>query len=346
MPETPASPRRKPLLVSASNDARTWRLLADRDLERLAAGERDRILGVLRYADVRNPAAPAPWPICDVPLSPLTRDPACVVLLGRAPTEALHIGDLTCRNDGESLFGVLADPTATAPDIGAATYHAYQTLLRASAELGFPHLSRVWHYLPDINAAPNGLEVYQAFSIGRREALDAWGRIPDAALPAACAIGTRHPGLRVAFLTTRSPGSTLSNIRQDEAYRYPPEYGPRSPAFSRARMITDAAGPCLHVSGTASIRGHRSLHAGRLEQQVQETLRNLDALLQPLGLSLQDAGSGALLTVYLRHETDLAAASALLSGAVRPDVQRLFLQGEICRRSLLVEIEGIIDLLA
>jgi chorismate lyase/3-hydroxybenzoate synthase len=342
MPEIPASPRRKPLLVPESNGARTWRLLSDRDLERLTASDRARILGVLRYADQPSSVAPGPCPICDVPLSPLTADSACVVLLGRAPTESDSIGELACRNDGETLFGVLADPAVTAPQIGAATYQAYQTLLRAAAELGFPHLSRVWHYLPDINDEPNGLEVYQAFSIGRREALDAWGRIPDAALPAACAIGTRHPGLRVAFLASRTAGTAVSNVRQDEAYRYPPEYGPKSPAFSRAMMMPGPAGRCLHVSGTASIRGHRSLHTGQLEQQVVETLHNLDALLQPLGLRLQDAGSDTLLTIYLRHEADLRAAQSLLSGALRPDVQRLFLQGAICRRSLLVEIEGII----
>ena len=342
MPETPASPHRNPPLVSESNGARTWRLLADRDLERLADGERARILGVLRYANRPSLGAPGPWPTCDVPLSPLRRDSACVVLLGRAPTEAVRIGDLACRNDGETLFGVLAAHTATAPQIGAATYQAYQTLLRAAAELGFPHLSRVWHYLPDINAEPNGLEVYQAFSIGRREALDEWGQIPDAALPAACAIGTRHPGLRVAFLASRTAGTAVSNVRQDEAYRYPPEYGPKSPAFSRAMMMPGPAGRCLHVSGTASIRGHRSLHAGQLEQQVVETLHNLDALLQPLGLRLEDVGSDALLTIYLRHDADLPAAESLVNGALSPDVERLFLQGEICRRSLLVEIEGII----
>jgi chorismate lyase/3-hydroxybenzoate synthase len=150
------------------------------------------------------------------------------------------------------------------------------------------------------------------------------------------------PGLRLCFLASRRAPTALSNLRQIEAYRYPSEYGPKSPAFSRAMLMPRDAGMELHISGTASIVGHRTVHAGTLGLQIQETLRNLAALLQPLGLSLADAGSDTLLTVYLRRAEDLSEAKALLASSVAPEVKRLFIQGDICRRSLLVEIEGII----
>ncbi|MBM4201448.1 MAG: hypothetical protein FJ189_09205 [Gammaproteobacteria bacterium] len=97
------------------------------------------------------------------------------------------------------------------------------------------------------------------------------------------------------------------------------------------------------MSGTSSIHGYRTVHEGNLRRQLEETLDNLAALLAPRGLSLRERGSGTLLTVYLRHAEDLAVAEPLLAARVAPEIKRLFLQGDICRRSLLVEIEGIME---
>lgn len=345
MSEIPTDRLRDPLShpVSRRSAAAAWRLADGQDIRRLDGASGERILGVLRYAAGSDMPAPTPWPVCTIPLKTFHGDEASVVLLGRGPTESIAHRDVACRSDGETLFGVLVDAAAAGEQIETATYRIYRTLLRTTAELGFPHVCRIWNYVPDINAEPNGLEVYQAFSIGRRAALDDWGRIRDAALPAACAIGTRRPGLRVAFLASRLAVSTLSNIRQQEAYRYPPEYGPRSPAFSRAVLMNGSNGP-LHISGTASIQGHRTVYEGDLCGQLGETLRNLDALLRPEGLSMRDAGPGTLLTVYLRASEHLPEAESLLAAALKPSVKRLFVQGEICRRSLLTEIEGIMTL--
>src|SRR3546814_8116900 len=49
------------------------------------------------------------------------------------------------------------------------------------------------------------------------------------------------------------------------------------PSFSRATLIGDGANARLLVSGTASVVGHESLHAGDLTAQLDETMANLDA---------------------------------------------------------------------
>src|SRR6202021_1654510 len=53
--------------------------------------------------------------------------------------------------------------------------------------------------------------------------------------------------------------------------------GPRSPTFARACIEGDNA-HTLFISGTASIVGHETAHAGDQCEQTRETLRNIHAM--------------------------------------------------------------------
>src|SRR5690349_13201636 len=100
--------------------------------------------------------------------------------------------------------------------------------------------------------------------------------------PAATAIGTDGPPERVQLiaLCSRAPAIALENPRQTPAWRYPREYGPVPPGFSRG-VLLEAGGDSsrLLASGTASIVGHVSQHVGDVEAQLKESLANLQALL-------------------------------------------------------------------
>jgi hypothetical protein len=94
------------------------------------------------------------------------------------------------------------------------------------------------------------------------------------------------------------------------------------------------------VSGTASIRGHESVAPGDVAGQLAVTLHNLDVVLSamdlgPLGIERQD-GSTALTKVYLRRRGDLAAVQAQLAAVAD---QALFLEADVCRAELELEIE-------
>ena len=121
----------------------------------------------------------------------------------------------------------------------------------------------------------------------------------------------------------------IENPRQVSAYRYPREHGPASPSFSRAALGPDHT---LFVSGTASIVGHVSRHHSDPLAQLDETLRNLQAL-NALPESRSD-----LLKVYVRDPVHAALIRQRLLAWSAPQ-QTLLLSADICRRELLLEIE-------
>lgn len=302
-------------------------------------------LGSLRYGDCFGPEQGLYSAECGIPLRCLGSGAVELAWLGCAGVRGGRRGGLTYRYDGETLFGGFRDPEAGPQTIGQSAYSAYRAMLDAAIGAGYPYVYRIWNYLPEINREVDGLEVYKAFCIGRRKAFDRHPTAPDAVVPAACAIGTRVPGLHLSFLASKHPVQRLSNPRQMEAYHYPPQYGPKAPAFSRAVLVARGGSVAqLHISGTASIVGHATRHVGDIDAQVAETLINLAALLRRVGLGYGDLGRDAQFTIYLRRETDLQRVRNALSSVLAPEVALVFLQGDICRRSLLLEIEGIISL--
>ena len=90
-------------------------------------------------------------------------------------------------------------------------------------------------------------------------------------------------------------------------------------------------------SGTASIVGHESRHDGDVLAQLHESIANLRAILQHAGSRLVDLD---FVKVYLRHPGDLPRVREHLLPHLRPDASVLWLQAEICRAELLLEIEG------
>jgi chorismate lyase/3-hydroxybenzoate synthase len=101
----------------------------------------------------------------------------------------------------------------------------------------------------------------------------------------------------------------------------------------------------LLLSGTAAIVGHASQHSGEVRAQVDETLANLDSLVaaaRQQGAMLPAAlGAGSLLKVYVRDPEDAPAVAARLDERLDPAVPRLLLHAQVCRRDLLVEIDGV-----
>jgi chorismate lyase / 3-hydroxybenzoate synthase len=247
---------------------------------------------------------------------------------------------LRWASDGHLLFGSLLVDEAAAGGIEAASRTAYAQLLDFCTAQGFAAPLRLWNYIDAIIEGEGDEERYRRFNLGRAAGMG--GRL--AQFSAATAIG-RHDGsrrLQVYWLAARENGRGIENPRQVSAYLYPRQYGLQPPSFARATLPADAALPLL-VSGTASVVGHASVHPGDLVAQLDETLRNIDSLIQvareqrptlPLRL-----GAGSALKVYVRNRADAAAIAAALAARLPPEVPRLLLHAEVCRRELLVEID-------
>jgi chorismate lyase/3-hydroxybenzoate synthase len=107
---------------------------------------------------------------------------------------------------------------------------------------------------------------------------------------------------------------------------------------------TDSRMPLL-LSGTASVVGHATMHAGALLAQLGETFANFDALLGAARATQPalppEFGPGTRLKVYVRDRDDMPAIAAALQERFGGRVPLFLLHAAICRRDLAVEIDGV-----
>lgn len=244
--------------------------------------------------------------------------------------------------NGDVLLGHLRLGEGEIADLDRATTCAYRRIDEVMASQGYPFALRMWNFLPHINHGEGDAERYRQFSRGRFNALASKSGF-EAALPAATAIGTRNGGLTICFLAAREPGEQVENPRQVSAFRYPAAYGPTSPSFSRANLKHWADGIHLFVSGTASVVGHRSMHPGDPLAQLDETHHNMAAVLQRAAHLKPTAGPfrTAALKIYVRHAEDWPLLMPRVRDLFGSDTPIIALAGDICRRDLLLEIEGL-----
>lgn len=282
------------------------------------------------------------------PAAPSIADPRYLGVLQaafdqRAPRECWSVDagvslgtaeDLRWSSGGGWRFVAIEVDEATPGGIEAACEHAYDRLLEHVASSPERHLLRIWNYLDAINAGDGDAERYRLFCNARARSMAAHGMQH---YPAATAIGHHGPRgrLQVYALCAAQDGRAIENPRQVSAWAYPRQYGPTAPSFVRAMQLP---GGDLAISGTAAVIGHASHHAGDVTAQVEEAVANLRALLERAGLPPFDAS--APLKVYVRNPDDAATVRAALDVVLDPSVPRLMLQGDICRRELLVEIDG------
>lgn len=246
----------------------------------------------------------------------------------------------TARNE-DVLFGCVQ---ATDAPLDVSTYRAYCDIFDAIDRLGYGYLLRVWHYFPWINADSDGLERYRRFNVGRHEAFVSRRRKLEECAPAACALGSRGGPLTIYFLASRRPGQPLSNPRQCAPYRYPASYGPRGPVFSRAMLGETGGKTLLFISGTASIVGHETRHAGDPEGQTGEIMKNLQAVAEQARLARAGFPEGdmtIMLKGYVRDPRHLGAVRRHLADAFGDNASVVCLQADICRADLDLEVEAV-----
>jgi chorismate lyase/3-hydroxybenzoate synthase len=253
------------------------------------------------------------------------------------------------RYSDDLLFGCLTiaeqDDADEAGALLRATENAYQEIFAALNETEHRHLIRVWNYLPDINREAGRDERYRLFNSARQMAFRNSGRATMGTVPAACALGSPAGSpISIYFLAARRPPRTIENPRQTSAYHYPPKFGKHSPIFSRACLWGESASSKLFVSGTASIVGHETIHRGDVVAQTRETMVNIGALLDEANRIVGSARYSMeelKLKVYVRTPSDLPAIEATLSASLRAETRIVYLQADVCREDLLVEIEAV-----
>lgn len=299
-----------------------------------------------------------------VALEPLQTPAPFEVWRTRAPIVSAQVGRVRYTHDGSLLFGSIeigefeaggrgiharasGSAEVTESAIAAVAATVYAELGAFLADSGYPHPLRIWNYFTAITEGDDDAERYRQFCIGR-----AHGFPLQTCYPAATAIGTPDltdasgRKLQIYFLAAMSPGTPLENPRQLAAYRYPRQYGPQPPSFARAMLAPSTASSeaSLLISGTASVRGHASVHVDDVIAQLDETLLNLRAVLaaaRELQPALPSAlGEHSLLKVYLRDPSQVSSVQTALHERLPVGTSLLLLHADICRAELLIEIDG------
>jgi len=318
---------------------------------RLAQVERSSVLGGACFS---HPACAAdtadrPFLAVDMPLPP-GQASVCEVWHSHEALESGQHGAIRYRLGDTLLFGCLSldDNAVKAPKdartpLQGATESAYQAIFELLDARGYRAILRVWNYFPAINRESHAMERYRQFNIGRQDAFLTHSRSIVDKAPAACALGTAGGGLQIAFLATRADVISVENPRQLSAYHYPSQYGPRSPTFSRAALVRLGGRDMLFISGTASIVGHQTLHHDDVRAQTRECLDNIAAIIAEANRQALDADfrlDTLAYKVYVRQAEDMETVRSEMAHCIGNAMSAIFLQADVCRADLLVEIEA------
>jgi chorismate lyase / 3-hydroxybenzoate synthase len=310
------------------------------------------VLAIVHFdRDALTLALPVPSPHVMLPLLNGGEGTAEVWRLASPMSSGQH-GRVQYRRNERLLFASVSvaeqefTGNGTAPGPSAlqqAAQTAYRELFATLSSQGFEHPLRIWNFLPQINGASAQGERYWEFNGARQAALIGVGREIAGNVPAASALGApgQSPLTIFCIASTEAP-IALENPRQRSAWSYPVQYGPKSPIFARA-CIASGPSQTLFVSGTASIVGHETAHAGDVRAQTVETLRNVRAVLAAANARLGTQRftlEQLSYKVYVRRPEDVPSIEAELRAAIG-SAAVLYLNADICRRDLLVELEAV-----
>ncbi len=315
--------------------------------EEIQALDKEKIITTIHFnsADQQAPTL-ADSQAFNITLPSLSTDNFSEVWVARDKLISGQQGDIEFRKNNEILFGKICLDESKFDSLEDCSNHAYTSLLNFINKKEFPHLIRIWNFFPEINNITNSVERYQSFCVGRYTAYQNVTEF-ERTLPAATAIGSHGKNFIVYFIATTKAGVQVENPRQISAYHYPEKYSPKSPSFARATLKHWPSVTHFFISGTASIVGHETLHEENVLIQLEETLNNIEALETTVRDTHQqpihDITDLSLMKVYIRHPEHYKMIKEALSLRMGKDVSIIYLQGDICRANLLLEIEAVAE---
>ena len=227
--------------------------------------------------------------------------------------------------------------------------------------LSIHHIIRQWNYIENISRVEGFEEEHQNYQVFNdvRSHYYEKGTF-DNGYPAATGIGMTTGGVIIDFIAL-SPSDQISvkpiqNPGQIDAHRYSelvlkgtPSEGLQqkcSPKFERAKLVTIGSGHYIYVSGTASIRGEKTMHVDDVEKQTLTTIENIFQLFskenqESLGLKFDVSQIRfSHLRAYVKYNKDIPLVKKICESKLNSN-SSLFLISDICREDLLVEIEGV-----
>lgn len=255
------------------------------------------------------------------------------------------------RETSEVLVGQVQEGSAVrCRENAGAAFASFGKLLQIAA-FQVNSVVRQWNYLENILGVENEQQRYQEFNNVRASFYgDSFSKT---GYPAATGIGMNRGGIIIEFVAVRSADVhtvPVDNPRQIPAHDYSEGvlkgegYAEKStPKFERARYLELFGKKLVFISGTASIRGEKTVGVGDPGKQTEITIENIQRLYSPELLSqisknnLRPRYGHA--RVYVKNRSDYK----IIKKAFERYYGRLpvvYILADICRDDLLVEIEG------
>jgi len=230
---------------------------------------------------------------------------------------------------------------------------AYEKIFQATSNR---FLIRIWNFIPGI-LEPLGRQPqrYMVFNSARYEAYSRQYKSHDRnnLIATASGVGIQGKDMWIHALASVFRGYPVENPRQTPSYCYSTTYGPQPPCFARATFVSEP--PHLLVGGTASIVGETTTHVDDLNYQMAETLLNLSAIikagqesqkeeLKNCELISQPLSSYQHLRVYFTRPGDMERVTGFVVNKF-PCAQIIEIaHADLCRKALLIEIEGLANI--
>lgn len=215
---------------------------------------------------------------------------------------------------------------------------------------------RFWNYIPGILSPASEQRIrYMVFNAGRYQALAEFWNAPgkfESRMATATGVGHSGTDLVIHCLSADRPGEPLNNPRQVAPYHYSKRFGSSPPCFARAVKMPGNSNLLL-VGGTAAIRGEDSVYREDLRRQLKETFANLSALICAANGEKYSDGRNFLpylhnyreLRIYFPNPEDEQTIVDLVRRTFAKLTRLEIVVADLCRPELLVEIEGVAELL-
>lgn len=223
--------------------------------------------------------------------------------------------------------------------------------------LSLNNLVRQWNFIGDILTMKNGFQNYQIFNEVRNEFYQKYRTV--AGYPSATGIGMKYGGVVLDFCAIDADKSlqikAIDNPNQVNAYNYGQQFlvglskksikVKHPPQFERALLLAGRREAILHISGTASIIGQETMGKGDIREQTLVTLENIKKLTdterisQLISRPLLYRNKFTFFRVYIRDRNDFGIVRDICNEHF-PDVPAIYIEADICRNDLLMEIEA------
>lgn len=253
------------------------------------------------------------------------------------------------------LMGQVGD---TITEASESAFEQAVSILNAEG-LSIKNIIRQWNYIENIALVEdeNAPQNYQDFNDVRARY---YNRVRfENGFPAATGIGQDTGGVIIGFIALSESDiisiKPIANPGQIDAHSYSElvlegnSAQKCTPKFERAKLVTIGNRNYIYVSGTASILGEKTVHEGDVEKQTLTTIENIKRLFsrenqEKLGLDFDvNMIQFSHLRVYVKHRKDMPLVEKVCDAELNYK-SSLFLESDVCRENLLVEIEGVFNI--